>query len=51
MMKSATVGLGPAGKSRKLKPLQIGCLAIAFQDGTRREGWMLFSEISPDKPK
>jgi hypothetical protein len=24
---------------------------IRFRDGTRREGWMLFKEISPDKPK
>jgi hypothetical protein len=24
---------------------------IRFLDGTRREGWMLFKEISPDKPK
>ena len=143
MMKNATVGPLPARKSRKLKPLQIGCLAIVvllillglnnfllrkmsntlskselgrivsvnnqpsvyvgntledfveltkatnkedkqtisklilsgritlipvgtrievidshmrfgkirFQDGTRREGWMLFREIAPDKPK
>jgi len=143
MMKNATVGPLPARKSRKLKPLQIGCLAIVvllillglnnfllrkmsntlskselgrivsvnnqpnvyvgntledfveltkatnkedkqtisklilsgritlipvgtrievidshmrfgkihFQDGTRREGWMLFKEIAPDKPK
>jgi hypothetical protein len=47
---SGRIRLVPVGTRIEVIDSHMRYGKIRFQDGTRREGWMLFKEISPDKP-
>jgi hypothetical protein len=48
---SGRITLIPVGTRIEVIDSHMRFGKIHFQDGTRREGWMLFKEIAPDKPK
>ena len=48
---SGRISLVPVGTPIEVIDSHMRFGKIRFQDGIRREGWMLFKEISPDKPQ